>query len=175
MSHAVLSIGSNLGDRLAYLQSVITGLGSRVSAVSRVYETAPWGDPGQDNFLNAVLVVDDPALGAWEWLGLGERFERAAGRTRNPAAPNGPRTLDVDVITCDGQRSDHPRLTLPHPRAHQRAFVLIPWLEAEPGAVLEVDGVRRELPALLAKLDSAEIDGVAATAHRLERASVSPA
>ena len=175
MSHAVLSIGSNLGDRLGHLQSVVTGLGPRVTAISRVYETAPWGDPGQDDFLNAVLVVDDPVLGAWEWLGLGERFERVAGRIRNSAAPNGPRTLDVDIIACDGQRSDHPRLTLPHPRAHQRAFVLIPWLEAEPKALLEVDGVRYKLPALLARLDSSEIDGVSATAHRLERAFVSPA
>ena len=67
MSTVVLSIGSNLGDRLARLQSVVDGLGAAVRAVSRVYETPPWGGVEQGPFLNAVLVADDPALDAWDW------------------------------------------------------------------------------------------------------------
>ncbi len=134
MTRAVLSLGSNQGDRLAHLQSAVDGLGTVVRAVSPVFQTAPWGPVAQDDYLNAILLVDDPAADGEEWLCRGQQLEQRAGRVRTVRF--GPRTLDVDVITVDGARSDDARLTLPHPRAHERAFVLVPWLAVSPEAVL---------------------------------------
>lgn len=155
MSRAVLSLGSNLGDRLAFLKSVIDGLGGAVVAVSSVYETKPWGVEGQPDFLNAVCIVDDPARDHWSWLRAGQAFERAAGRVRELRW--GPRTLDVDVVTVDGVRSDDPDLLLPHPGTPGRASVLIPWLEIAPGADLPGHGPIRDL---LAALPAADRSGV---------------
>lgn len=142
MSRAVLSIGSNLGDRLGHLRSVVDGLGDAVVAVSPVYETAPWGGVEQDDYLNAIVIAaeDRDARG---WLATAHELERRAGRTREVRW--GPRTLDVDVIDVDGTTSDDPELTLPHPRAHERAFVLIPWFDADPAAVLPGHGPVRDL------------------------------
>lgn len=162
MSTVVLSIGSNLGDRLARLQSVVDGLAGAVRAVSPVYETEPWGGVEQDPFLNAVVIADDPGLDSHGWLRRAQELERAAQRVR--AERWGPRTLDVDLVTCrDGGHdliSRDADLTLPHPQAYQRAFVLTPWLAVEPDAVLTVDGERRPVKELLAQLDPADRDGV---------------
>ena len=150
MSQAVLSLGSNLGDRMSFLRSAVTGLGDLVLVVSGVYETPPWGGPGPDGresgpYLNAVVLAvdgdDDPAA----WLRRARSLERAAGRDRDPAWRYAPRTLDVDVVTVwtdDGTPviSDDPALTLPHPRAHERAFVLRPWLDIQPYAQLPGHG-----------------------------------
>lgn len=136
MTRAALSIGSNLGDRLAHLRSVVEAL--HPVLVSPVYETAPWGGVEQDDFLNAILVVDDPDTDAAGWLARAQACERAADRTREVRW--GPRTLDVDVIDVDGTVSADPVLTLPHPRAHERAFVLVPWADVEPDAVLPGHG-----------------------------------
>ena len=132
----MLSIGSNLGDRLAHLRSVVDAL--HPTGISPVYETAPWGGVDQDDFLNAILIVDDPGTDAYGWLARAHACEDAAGRTR--AVRWGPRTLDVDVIDVDGIGSDDPDLTLPHPRAHERAFVLVPWADVDPDAVLTGHG-----------------------------------
>lgn len=164
MSRAVLSIGSNLGDRLANLQSVLDGFGAAVRACSGVYSTAPWGGVAQQDFLNAVLVVQDPARGPWEWLAAGQDLERAALRER--IVRWGPRSLDVDVLDCDGVVSSEPALVLPHPRAHERAFVLVPWVEVDPGAVLPGHGCAVDL---LAALEPTERDGVHRTALELVR------
>ncbi len=145
MSRAVLSIGANLGDRLALLRSAVEALGPAVVAVSPVYETAPWGGIEQDDYLNAVLVVDDPATDAWGWLDRAHALEAAAGRTRDVRW--GPRTLDVDVVVVDGVTSADPRLTLPHPHAHERAFVLLPWVAVDPDAVLPGRGRVADLAA----------------------------
>ncbi|MCV7299847.1 2-amino-4-hydroxy-6-hydroxymethyldihydropteridine diphosphokinase [Mycobacterium barrassiae] len=165
MTSVVLSIGSNLGDRLARLQSVVDGLGGAVRAVSPVYETDPWGGVEQGAFLNAVLLADDPALDARGWLRRAQELERAADRVREQRW--GPRTLDVDLVMCseDGREvtSGDEELTLPHPRAHERAFVLVPWLAVDPAAVLTVAGERRSVEKLLAELDPAERDGVRLT------------
>ncbi|AEV72787.1 2-amino-4-hydroxy-6-hydroxymethyldihydropteridine pyrophosphokinase [Mycolicibacterium rhodesiae NBB3] len=165
MTSVVLSIGSNLGDRLARLQSVVDGLGDAVRAVSPVYETDPWGGVEQDPFLNAVVLADDAALDGRGWLHRAQEFERAAQRVREERW--GPRTLDVDLVMCsDGGRevtSDDDELTLPHPLAHERAFVLVPWLAVDPAAVLTVGGERRSVVKLLAELDPAERDGVRRT------------
>ena len=124
---AVLSIGSNLGDRLAHLRLAVEVLGP--TAVSSVWRTAPWGGVEQDDFLNAVVLCDLDATAAWS---LAQRAEAAADRVRSMRW--GPRTLDVDVVVADGPVPDG--LLLPHPRAHERAFVLAPWLEVEPDAAL---------------------------------------
>ncbi|MBO4241131.1 MULTISPECIES: 2-amino-4-hydroxy-6-hydroxymethyldihydropteridine diphosphokinase [Pseudonocardia] len=142
MTRAVLSLGSNLGDRAAHLRTVVADLGTAVVAVSPVFETAPWGVTDQPDFLNAVLVADDPGLDAWGWLRRGQALEDASGRVREQRW--GPRTLDVDVVqvTDDGApvTSDDPELLLPHPGTPDRATVLLPWLLAEPGAVLHGHG-----------------------------------
>jgi len=165
MTRVVLSIGSNLGDRLARLQSVVDGLGGAVRAVSPVYETPAWGGVEQGPFLNAVLIADDDAMDSQDWLRRAHELEAAADRVREQRW--GPRTLDVDLVTChDGEREVTSRdaaLTLPHPLAHLRAFVLIPWLAIDPEATLTVAGEPRPIARLLAELDAADRDGVRIT------------
>jgi 2-amino-4-hydroxy-6-hydroxymethyldihydropteridine diphosphokinase len=137
MTPVVLALGSNLGDRLANLQGGVDALcaepGLEGIAVSPVYETAPVGGPEQPDFLNAVLVAATwmPASAV---LRRGQAAEEALGRLRGERW--GPRTLDVDVIVYGDQNSSDPDLTLPHPRAHERAFVLAPWHDVQPGAVI---------------------------------------
>jgi len=147
VSRAVLSIGSNVGDRLAHLRSAVAGLGDAVVGVSPVYETAPWGGVEQDDYLNAVVVVDEPGVDAVGWMQRARALEVAAGRVRGVRW--GPRTLDVDLVTVDGATSADPELTLPHPRAHERAFVLVPWADADPAAELPGHGRVRDLAAAL--------------------------
>ena len=161
MSRAVLSIGSNIGDRESHLRGVVDSLGDAVVGVSSLYSTAPWGGIDQQDFLNAVVVVDDPDLDCWGWLLAGQELERIAHRER--IVRWGPRTVDVDVIVCDDVCSDDPELTLPHPRAHERAFVLVPWLDVEPDATLGDTPVRE----LLEKLPESERVGVHPTDLRL--------
>jgi 2-amino-4-hydroxy-6-hydroxymethyldihydropteridine diphosphokinase len=137
MTRAVLALGSNLGDRLAHLRAAVAALHDVTLAVSGVYETPPWGDPDQPAYLNAALLAADPQTDPAGWLARAQALERAGGRVRDPDRPFGPRTLDVDVIAVwsdEGEpvsRTD-PELTLPHPRAHLRAFVLRPWIDIQP-------------------------------------------
>jgi 2-amino-4-hydroxy-6-hydroxymethyldihydropteridine diphosphokinase len=165
MSRVVLSIGSNLGDRLALLQSVVDGIGDAVRSVSPVYETEAWGGVEQGPFLNAVVVADDPALDCLGWLRCGQDLENAADRIRDKRW--GPRTLDVDLVTCHAGvtevRSDDEVLTLPHPLAHERAFVLVPWLAVDAAATLTVGGRARSVADLLDAIDPAERAGVRRT------------
>ena len=149
---AVLSLGSNLGDRASHLAAAREMLGREfaVLGVSPIYETAPVGVTDQSSFLNQVIVVDSDD--AELVLAAAHRAEDARGRLRNRRW--GPRTLDVDVVAVDALSSDSPRLTLPHPRAHQRAFVLLPWVEIDPDA--EVPG-RGPARVLLAGLDTSEV------------------
>jgi len=154
MSTAVLSIGSNLGDRLATLRCAVDALRDWIVTISPVYETPPWGPVPQDDYLNAVLIVSDATAAPSDWLARGQRAEQAAGRTREVRW--GPRTLDVDVVAVDDVRSADPVLTLPHPRAAERAFVLVPWLAADPSAELAGVPVRQ----LVAALPADEVAGV---------------
>ncbi len=145
MTRAVLSLGSNLGDRVAHLAGAVDGLADVLLVVSGVYQTPPWGDADQPDYLNAVALVSDDEATARDWLERARALESKAGRVRDPARRFGPRTLDVDVIAVaepDGTpvTSDDPELTLPHPRAHQRAFVLRPWLDIAPYAQLPGHG-----------------------------------
>ncbi len=166
MTTAVLSLGSNLGDRLGHLRSAAAGLADVLVAASDVYETPPWGDDDQPPYLNAVVLVEDASAEPYRWLERCRALEAAAGRVRDPARRFGPRTLDADVIAVwdDGEpvRSDDPGLTLPHPRAHLRAFVLVPWAALRPGA--ELPG-RGRLAALLASPEiAADVPAVRAVA-----------
>ena len=142
---AVLSVGSNLGDRLAHLRLAVDVL--RPHTVSPVYETAPVGGVEQDDFLNAVLLCDLDATAAWE---RAQRAERDAQRERRQRW--GPRTLDVDVVVADGPVPDG--LEVPHPRAAERAFVLVPWFDVDPAAVLPGHG---PVAGLLGGLDLAAV------------------
>jgi len=154
-ARAVLSAGSNLGDRLGTLQGCVQAIArlpdTDVLAISPVYETAPVGGPAQPDYLNAVLVIGT-GLPPRDLLEAVHRIEADFGRVR--AERFGPRTLDVDIIDYDGQVSDDPALTLPHPRAHQRAFVLAPWHDIDPRAELPGRGA---VTGLLAGLDRAGV------------------
>jgi 2-amino-4-hydroxy-6-hydroxymethyldihydropteridine diphosphokinase len=160
MTRAVLSLGANLGDRAGALRAALTALADDgLVARSTLYETPPWGPVEQPPYLNAIAVVRGPRDAAG-WLARAHELEQAAGRTREVRF--GPRTLDVDVITVtedDGTpvRSDDPTLTLPHPRAHERAFVLVPWLILEPTAVLPGRGSVADLVAALPADDVAAV------------------
>jgi 2-amino-4-hydroxy-6-hydroxymethyldihydropteridine diphosphokinase len=152
---AVLARGSNLGVRRDILQGgvdAIAGLSEvRLIAVSPVYETVPVGGPPQPDYLNAVVLAETP-LPSRELLDRLHEIEAAFDRVR--AVRWGPRTLDIDVITVSGERSDDPELTLPHPRAHERAFVLAPWHDIDPAAELPGHG---PVADLLAGIDAAGI------------------
>lgn len=146
MTQVVVSIGSNVGDRPFHLRQAVAGLAEsgEILAVSGVYETPPWGDPDQPSYYNAVLLARGE-LSVREWLDRAHQIEDAQQRVRDPQRRFGPRTLDIDLIAAwddDGEPilMDDPDLTLPHPSAHQRAFVLRPWLEIQPYAKLPGHG-----------------------------------
>jgi len=131
---AVLSIGSNLGERMDRLQGAVAALEDTpevtMVAVSSVYETDPVDAPeGSGKFLNAVVLIDT-TLTVHTLLDRALAIEDAFGRERSERGA--PRTLDVDVIVVGDRVADDDQLTLPHPRAHERAFVLLPWLEIDP-------------------------------------------
>jgi 2-amino-4-hydroxy-6-hydroxymethyldihydropteridine diphosphokinase len=167
VTRAVFAVGSNLGDRLGYLRLAVREAartpGLDVVAVSPVYETAPVGGPPQDDYLNAVFVVET-ALHPRVLLALAHEWEQQAGRVR--VERWGPRTLDVDLIAVGDVVLDEPAdgspprsaLTLPHPRAHERAFVLLPWLDADRAAEIPDHGRVAGLVAALA--EAADTSGV---------------
>ena len=128
-----LSLGSNLGDRLAHLRDGVESLPG-VVAVSPVYETDPVGGPEQGPYLNIVAELDvdiDP----FDLLGLCHRVESAAQRVREVRW--GPRTLDIDIVWMDGVELDTERLTVPHPRWKERRFVLAPLRDLAPDLVTD--------------------------------------
>ncbi len=133
MSVAYISIGSNIGDRLHYLIGAVQALHSRegltVQAVSSVYETAPVGYTDQADFLNVVVRVET-VLGAHELLEVCQEFEQELGRVRTIRW--GPRTVDLDILLYNIDSIETENLIVPHPRMHERAFVLIPLLEIAP-------------------------------------------
>ena len=135
MTRAYVGLGSNLGDRMATLDAAVRALDAdrltHVMAVSHVYETEPVGGPPQGMYLNAVAVLEtdrDPR----DLLDLLQATE--AGLGRRTGERWGPRTLDLDLLLYDGPPIDSPELTVPHPRAKERAFVLVPLVDADPFA-----------------------------------------
>lgn len=145
---AVLALGSNLGERLGSLQGALDAIADTpdvwVTGVSPVYETEPVDcPPDAKSFLNAVVLVDTTLAASRlmdRALAIEDAFERERSEVRNA-----PRTLDVDLIVVGDRRSDEDALRLPHPRAHERAFVLRPWLDVDPGAELPDRGAVVEL------------------------------
>jgi 2-amino-4-hydroxy-6-hydroxymethyldihydropteridine diphosphokinase len=139
---AFLGLGSNLGDRLSNLARAVTLLGDEPGVTlvrcSRVWETDPVGGPPQPDFLNAVVRAE-VELTPHELLEACRRVESALGRVRDVRW--GPRTIDVDVLLLDDRAIDEPDLVVPHPRMHERAFVLMPLLDVEPDPTLP-DGRR---------------------------------
>ena len=145
---AVLALGSNLGERMASLQGAVNAIADTpdvwVTAVSPVYETEPVDCPPEaDTFLNAVVMIDT-TLAANRLLDRAQAIEDAYERERTDVQ-NAPRTLDVDLIVVGDRRNDDDVLRLPHPRAAERAFVLRPWLDIDPDAVLPDHGPVSEL------------------------------
>ncbi|MFA3877652.1 2-amino-4-hydroxy-6-hydroxymethyldihydropteridine diphosphokinase [Streptomyces sp. MMCC 100] len=155
---AVIALGANLGNRLETLQGAIDALedtpGVRVKGVSPVYETEPWGvaPDSQPSYFNAVVIVKT-TLPPSSLLERAHAVEEAFHRVRDERW--GPRTLDVDIVAYAEVVSDDPQLTLPHPRAHERAFVLAPWLDVDPEAAVPGRGSVADLLAAVTR------DGVA--------------
>ncbi len=154
MAISFLSLGSNLGDRLDHLSKAITALANqpkiKVLKVSSVYQTKPVGGPEQDDYLNAVAKIQTE-LSALELLDVTQSIENNEGRIREVRW--GPRTLDIDVLTYDDLISADEKLTLPHPRISERAFVLVPFFEIDPQATISGLGKIADLYNQIAKFD----------------------
>jgi 2-amino-4-hydroxy-6-hydroxymethyldihydropteridine diphosphokinase len=146
-----LALGTNLGDRFANLQAAIDALPPtvRVRSQSPVYETPPWGLTGQPTFLNMVL-KGETALAPVELLKHLKLLETELGRL--PSVRWGPRRIDMDILFYDQLILDTPELTIPHPRLHERAFVLVPLADLAPGLVHPVLG--KPVSQLLAAVDT---------------------
>ena len=136
---AVISLGANIGDPKANLDLAVALLreATEVIAVSSYSQTKPVSGPEQPDYLNAVAILESE-LPAKELLALLNGIETAMGRTRE--IHWGPRVIDLDLIQYGGLLVHDEKLTLPHPRAHERRFVLAPWFEIEPEAVLLTHG-----------------------------------
>lgn len=141
---AVIALGSNLGDRESYIQSALKEMATflTIERVSTLIETKPVGGPSQGDYLNAV-VLGECELEAEELLKKLMEIEKNFGRVREEI--NGPRTIDLDIISMGDLVIQSENLSLPHPRAHLRRFVLEPWLEVDPEAQLVGRGSVREL------------------------------
>jgi 2-amino-4-hydroxy-6-hydroxymethyldihydropteridine diphosphokinase len=161
MTRTAIALGSNLGDRVDYLRLGVRGLErlGEVIAVSSLYETAPIGGPDQGPYLNAIVIMDTD-VSAHNLLAALHAIESEADRTRDQRW--GPRTLDLDLILY-GLRAqdDDARLVLPHPRYHERRFVLEPLLEVWPDAM---DPLGRDLAALFLEVRDQDLTVVATSA-----------
>jgi 2-amino-4-hydroxy-6-hydroxymethyldihydropteridine diphosphokinase len=146
---AVVALGSNLGDRFDYLQKAVNEINSltdiEILEISSVYETLPVGGPEQGNYLNAVVTLNTK-FEAEEVLLKLLLIELNLGRQREIAW--GPRTIDLDLIWFEDQTINLENLVLPHPRAHERCFVIKPWLEIEPKARIGNTEIREFLKNL---------------------------
>lgn len=158
MPEVALALGSNMGDSAVILQGAVADLcavaGLTLEAVSAVYETDPVGGPDQDPYLNAVVIGRTTLTGP-ELLAATQAIEQAWHRVREVRW--GPRTLDIDILAMGDEVIDSPALTVPHPRAHERAFVLVPWHDADPRASIPGRGLVAEL------LDVCDASGVRPT------------
>ena len=163
MRDFALSLGSNLNDRLAILRDAVTDLVAdrdlEITGVSSVYETAPVGGPEQGDYLNAV-VIGRTALEPEELLARTQKIETGHGRTRDVRW--GPRTLDIDILVLGDLVLDSAALVLPHPRAHLRAFVLVPWADVDPTGVIPGIGPVATLAS------SIDVSGVVLTSLTLD-------
>ncbi len=151
----VIALGANLGDPASTLGEAVLELTSRAGLtevrLSPLYRTSPVGYLDQPDFVNQVMVAETP-LTPEELLDVAHAIEADHGRRRTVV--NGPRTLDIDLVDAGGQIMHSPRLTLPHPRAHERGFVLVPWLAIDLDA--DVAG-RGRVKDLVARLDTSGV------------------
>jgi 2-amino-4-hydroxy-6-hydroxymethyldihydropteridine diphosphokinase len=155
MDHIVyLALGSNMGNRLANLKTAIGNLTPQLAVKNRssVYETPPWGFTAQANFLNQVVMAET-YLKPQALLGHLKRLEMALGRV--PNFQNGPRLIDIDILFFDDLMLETPQLVIPHPRLHQRAFVLVPLSEIAPDYVHPMLG--KPIHKLLDGVDRSDI------------------
>lgn len=145
MATAYVGIGANLGNPAARVQGAFAALdalrGTRLVKRSSLYRTAPQGYEEQPDFVNAVAELDTQ-LAAQDLLAGLQGIEAHAGRSRS--FRNAPRTLDLDLLLYGGERIDQPGLAVPHPRMHERAFVLVPLLEIAPDVHVPGAGAARE-------------------------------
>lgn len=159
MIEAWIGLGANLGDRAATLDAALARLdrldACDVLAVSRYYSTPPWGDTDQPEFLNAVALLRTD-LAAQDLLEALQDIESALGRERT-GRRWGPRTIDLDLLLYGDECIKTPRLTVPHPRIRERAFVLVPLVELSPELTIPGQG---RADALLAQLDDNERSGI---------------
>ena len=141
---AVVALGANIGSPREQMDVAIALLreATEVKAVSSYFVTKPVGGPEQPDYLNAVCIIDSE-LPAMELMSLLHGIEKSLGRER--IEHWGPRTIDLDLIQYGGLLSKADELQLPHPRAHERRFVLQPWFEIEPDAILLTHGSIKEL------------------------------
>jgi len=148
----VLALGSNLGNRESNIEEAVSELENiiEITHLSTMHETAPVGGPKQGDYLNAVL-IGESELTPHELLALTSKIESKLGRVREVS--NGPRTIDIDIIVFGEIQINTPDLQIPHPRAHQREFVLAPWLEIDPDA--QIPG-RTSVAKILAELAVSE-------------------
>lgn len=150
MNTAIIALGSNLDNPIAQIQNALAKLRQQPEIadlrVSSLYRTAPVGYADQPDFINAVAVLRTP-LHALALLHLLQNVENEFGRVRS--FQNAPRTLDLDVIDFNHEKWDTPELTLPHPRAHLRGFVMLPLAEIAPDWVLGEYGTAAEIATLL--------------------------
>lgn len=151
MPTVYLALGANLGDRLANLRAVLAVLPPNVEllAQSPIYETPPWGVTDQPAFLNMV-VRGQTQLPPHELLKQLKSLETTLGRI--PGIRYGPRLIDIDILFYDDLLLDTPELTIPHPRLHERAFVLVPLADLEPALIHP--GMGKSVRALLAAVDT---------------------
>lgn len=157
MAEALIALGGNVGDVRVTLDrataALCDGTAIRLLARSSDYRTPPWGVTDQPAFINRAIIVET-ALPPLELLARAHAVERQFGRERGKEQRWGPRTLDVDLIDYEGVALDTPELTLPHPRALERAFVLVPLAEIAPD--WRMAGIR--VADALAKLDQSGIE-----------------
>ncbi len=148
----VLALGSNLGNRESNIELAVSELEKiiEITHLSTLHETAPVGGPKQGDYLNAVL-IGESELNPHELLARTSEIETKLGRVRE--VRNGPRTIDIDLIVFGELQINTPDLELPHPRAHEREFVLAPWLEIDPNA--QIPG-RSSVAKILAELAASE-------------------
>lgn len=166
-TEAYLNLGANLGDAADTLDQAVSALDRHpkitVHRRSSLYRTAPWGGVEQNDFLNLGLIVST-SLPAPELLAVMQGIEVACGRTRELRW--GPRTLDIDLIRFGSDQAelilDTEALTLPHPRAHERAFVLAPWAELDEGAEIITPTGRRPIATVLTELGDQEVTRIQA-------------
>lgn len=151
-TQVIMSLGSNMCDSLMIVQKAIEAINQiphlSIQRASSAYKTKPVDNLDQPDFFNAVVSAVTQ-LDVFDLLTRCQAIENAFGRVRDPKNPKGPRTLDIDLIKADGIICDTEQLTLPHPRAHLRAFVLVPWKEIETDAALPAGRIDR----LLADMD----------------------